>query len=77
MNAYKLITNIPKERKIVLDIPTSFPVGPVEIIMLYPDSENTSVSEGVITKAYGSLKGSHFTTDRYLQLKNQEKALDK
>ena len=35
MNAYKLITNIPGNRKISLHVPADIPVGPVEIILDY------------------------------------------
>jgi hypothetical protein len=75
MNAYKLTTNISKERKIILDIPLSFPVGPVEIIILYPDiRENTT--EDFIQKVCGSLKGSRFTAERHMKLKNEEKEME-
>ncbi|MFH0975757.1 MAG: hypothetical protein V1874_08225 [Spirochaetota bacterium] len=76
MNAYKLLTNIPKERKIYLEIPSSFPVGPVEIIMLSGDKAE-SVNEENIKKIYGSFKGSKFNSERFIQLKQEEKELDR
>ena len=35
MNAWKLTTSIPENRKLSLDIPSDVPVGPVEVILVY------------------------------------------
>lgn len=76
MNAYKTTANIPEERKIILNIPSSLPVGPVEIIMLYPE-KNEKANEESIKKLCGSFKGSRFTSERHMRLKKEEKELER
>lgn len=76
MHTYKISTSIPSDRKLSLDVPPSVPVGPVEIIMIYPEQAKSSCSD-VIAKSFGSLKGSKLTTERFMQLKNNEKELER
>ncbi|MFA5518013.1 MAG: hypothetical protein WDA74_02030 [Spirochaetota bacterium] len=76
MNAYKLITNIPGNRKISFHVPADVPVGPVEIILVY-QSPSKSVEMNSIEKLCGSLQGSVFNTERYLKMKRAEKELER
>lgn len=76
MNAYKLITNIPGNRKISLHVPADIPVGPVEIILVY-QSPSKPAEINSIEKLCGSLQGSTFNTERYLKMKRAEKELER
>ena len=76
MNAFKLITRIPENRKISLDVPSDIPVGPVEIIFVYQPRLKTS-SEDIIERTCGSLLGSRFNTERYLQFKKEDKEIER
>ncbi len=76
MNAYKLITNIPGNRKISLNVPADIPVGPVEIILVY-QSPSKQAGNNSIERLCGSLQGSRFNSERYLNLKRAEKELER
>jgi len=76
MNAYKLSVNVPKNRKISIDVPENIPEGPVEIILVFQAQQRTS-SKAIIEKACGSLKGSRFNTEVYFKQKQEDKELDR
>ncbi|HOP65379.1 MAG TPA: hypothetical protein PK358_17190 [Spirochaetota bacterium] len=76
MNAYKLSANVPKNRKISIDVPANIPEGPVEIILVFQAQQKTS-SKAIIEKACGSLKGSRFNTEAYFKQKHEDKELER
>ncbi|HOP31344.1 MAG TPA: hypothetical protein PKZ64_17365 [Spirochaetota bacterium] len=76
MNAYKLSANVPKNRKISIDVPANIPEGPVEIILVFQAQQKTS-SKAIIEKACGSLKGSRFNTEAFLKQKQMDKELER
>ncbi len=76
MNAYKMTTNIPKNRTILLKVPTEIPPGPVEIIMIYGE-ESRMKTVDIIEKTCGSLAGSKLTTERFSRLKQEERELER
>ena len=78
MNAYKLTTNIPRNRTLNLILPPNIPSGPVEIIMIYNEEQGTSRNPAeIIEKTCGSLIGSKLTTERFSSLKRIEKELER
>jgi len=76
MNAWKMKTSIPENRKISLEVPSDVPVGPVEIILVYQPRSRKTVHD-VIDEACGSLQGSAFNSERFMNLKKEEKELDR
>jgi hypothetical protein len=76
MNAWKMTASIPENRRILLDVPSDVPVGPVEIILVYQPQPQKTVYD-IIDKACGSLEGSVFNTEKYMEFKKDERELDR
>lgn len=48
MNAYKLNSSVPKNKKIILNVPPEVPTGPVEIILIFSEKTGKSSEKNKI-----------------------------
>jgi hypothetical protein len=71
---YKLTVNIPENRKVLLELPFGVPVGEAEIIV--NSGERNKSKQESVTSLCGSLKGSRFTSARFMEHKKTEKEIE-